>query len=69
MRGSRSTSPSARALTALAALPPRAERSLTDPYAQKRQPWGLYIFVLILAAIVGALWKTGLIARWLGGWG
>ena len=61
--------PFGRSLTAMAQLPPRAERSLSDPYAQKRQPWGLYIFVLILAAIIGALWKTGLIARWLGGWG
>ncbi|HXP30227.1 MAG TPA: hypothetical protein VN832_03995 [Stellaceae bacterium] len=59
--------PFGRSLTSLAQLPPRAERSLTDPYAQKRQPWGLYIFVLILAAVIGALWKTGLIARWLGG--
>ncbi len=41
-------------LTALAKLPEGAERSLTDPYAEKRSPWPLAIaiFILLIAAYV-----------------
>lgn len=39
-------------LTRLAHLPPGAERALTDPYAQKKNPWGW--IVLVVTAIVGA---------------
>lgn len=42
------------ALTHLAKLPSGAERSLTDPYAEKRRPWGWYLAIAILAAL--ALW-------------
>lgn len=45
-------------LTGLAQLPAGAQRSLTDPYADKRQPWGLYLFLLV--AVVGGFlvwWK------------
>jgi hypothetical protein len=38
-------------LTGLAQLPAGAQRSLSDPYADKRQPWGLYVFLLV--AVVG----------------
>lgn len=48
------------ALTQLAKLPEGADRALTDPYAEKRSPWKLY--VLLLAIVVGAL----LVAHWLG---
>ncbi|MCK9283024.1 MAG: hypothetical protein M0P39_01950 [Rhodocyclaceae bacterium] len=45
-------------LTALAELPPGAERALTDPYADKKAPWGLYLFVVaLLAGGAFALWK------------
>lgn len=37
-------------LTQLAKLPEGAERSLKDPYAEQRTPWGLYAFVLIAGA-------------------
>ncbi|MDK9724089.1 MAG: hypothetical protein OEL88_04310 [Sterolibacteriaceae bacterium MAG5] len=40
-------------LTQLAQLPANAERSLTDPYAEKKRPWGVYLavgLVLLLAA-------------------
>lgn len=37
------------ALTQLAKLPEGAERSLSDPYAEKKQPWGFYLFMLIVA--------------------
>jgi hypothetical protein len=53
-------------LTDLAALPPGAERSLTDPFAEKRRPWKTY---LVLAAILGALaylGYQGYLGQWLG---
>jgi hypothetical protein len=50
------------ALTQLARLPEGAERTLSDPYAEKQSPWKLY---LLLAAIaVGAV----LVVHWMGGW-
>jgi len=39
------------ALTHLAKLPAGAERSLSDPYAEKRRPWGIYLAIAILAAL------------------
>ncbi len=48
------------ALTQLARLPEGADRALTDPYAEKRSPWKLY--VLLVAIAVGV--ALGL--HWLG---
>lgn len=48
------------ALTQLARLPEGADRALTDPYAEKRSPWRVY--VLLLAILVGAV----LVAQWKG---
>ncbi len=45
-------------LTQLAQLPPDAERALTDPYAEKKRPWALYlgiVAVLLLAAFAWVL--------------
>ncbi len=50
--------PFGRTLTSLAQLPERAERSLTDPYAERRQPWGLYLAALILIGAGIAAWRT-----------
>jgi hypothetical protein len=53
-------------LTASARLPENAERSLADPFAEKRSPWKLY---LVLAALLVAglfLWRHGYLARWFG---
>jgi len=50
-------------LTASARLPENAERSLVDPFAEKKRPWKLY---LVLAALLGAvlgLWRRGGFAR------
>ncbi|MDT8989316.1 hypothetical protein RQP54_00410 [Curvibacter sp. APW13] len=47
-------------LTQLAQLPANAERALTDPYAEKDTPWGLY--AVVLAILVAGLywgWKSG----------
>lgn len=41
------------ALTAVAALPEGSRRSLSDPYAQKKQPWRLYLLILLLVVAAG----------------
>jgi hypothetical protein len=48
------------ALTQLARLPEGADRALSDPYAEKRSPWKLY--VLLAAIVVGVV----LSLHWLG---
>jgi hypothetical protein len=50
-------------LTTLAKLPEGAERSLTDPFAEKRQPWGLYLFGVGVLAVAAIVWRSGLLAR------
>jgi hypothetical protein len=52
------------ALTHLAHLPAGAERSLTDPYADKKTPWRRYL-TLILLVVVGWAWFGGKLDRWL----
>jgi len=47
-------------LTHLAKLPPGAERSLNDPYAEKQVPWRLYLALLIvIGAAAAAVWMSG----------
>jgi len=55
------------ALTALPRLPPQAERSLSDPYADKRRPWPLYGAIAIVLAALIVAWRLGLFKRWIGG--
>ncbi len=55
------------ALTALARLPELAERSLSDPYADKRRPWPLYGAIVIVPVVLIAAWRLGLFKRWIGG--
>ncbi len=57
--------PFGRALTAMAHLPERAERALTDPYAEKKRPWGLYLTLVAILLILIGLWRYGFIAHWL----
>jgi hypothetical protein len=52
-------------LTGLAALPPGAQRSLRDPFAQKKTPWKTYLFLAILLAVLGELWYLGVLEK---GW-
>jgi hypothetical protein len=54
------------ALTQVARLPPGARRELRDPFAEKRRPWGLYLFLLVLLA-VPALWFFGTLDTYLPG--
>ena len=59
--------PLGRSLTGTAALPPGAERSLVDPYAEKRRLWPRVLLVLLLLGAAGfGLWKTGYLSDWLG---
>ncbi len=44
-------------LTQLAKLPEGAQRSLSDPYAEKRTPWTFYLTVILLA-LVTYVWFT-----------
>ncbi len=53
-------------LTAAAKLPENAERSLIDPFAEKKTPWALYLFLGALAAALVYLWRAGYLAAWLG---
>ena len=46
------------ALTHVAALPKGSERSLDDPYAEKRRPWKAYTIVGLLLVLAG-LWYLG----------
>jgi hypothetical protein len=55
------------ALTALARLPEHADRSLIDPYADKRRPWALYAGIALALAALAAAWRLGLFNRWIGG--
>ncbi len=57
--------PLGRSLTAVATLPKGAERSLKDPFAQKRSPWPrIIVTLLLLAGICFCLWKSGYATRW-----
>ena len=38
------------ALTQVATLPPGTQRDLVDPFAEKKKPWKLYLFLLIVAS-------------------
>ena len=51
-------------LTALAELPEGAERSLVDPFAEKKRPWTDYLLLAALLAIGAAsAWQFGLFDR------
>jgi hypothetical protein len=51
-------------LTRTAQLPRGAQRSMRDPFAEKKRPWKFYLFVLILLAAFGVLWQKGYVTKW-----
>jgi hypothetical protein len=56
------------ALTAVAVLPPGAERSITDAYADKKSPWpALIILAIALACAAYVFNRQGKIYEWTGG--
>lgn len=46
-------------LTQMAVLPAGAQRSLTDPYAEKKRPWKFYLFILLLLGSMAYLMQSG----------
>ncbi len=58
--------PLGRSLTALPKIPAGSERSLVDPYAEKKSAWPKVIFwLLVLAGIVWGLYRTNLLHKML----
>lgn len=55
-----------RALTHSATLPDGAQRSLHDPYAEKRSPWLMWTMLIALTVFAVMLWRYGFIQKWLG---
>jgi hypothetical protein len=51
-------------LTKEAVLPPGSSRDMTDPFAEKKRPWGFYVFLVVLLALGGA-WYLGKLNRFL----
>lgn len=47
-----------KSLTSLAELPEGAQKDHVDPYADKKRPWGFYVFLLLLLAAAFA-WYIG----------
>ncbi|MDO9188354.1 MAG: hypothetical protein Q7U24_00675 [Sulfurimicrobium sp.] len=47
------------ALTGIARLPEGAERSLVDPFADKRRPWKTYLFLITLVVALVWMWWRG----------
>jgi hypothetical protein len=54
--------PLGESLTRVATLPKGAARDFTDPFAEKRRPWGLYITLLALLALA-LTWFFGKLDR------
>ena len=46
------------ALTSIAELPRGAKRIKKDPFAEKKRPWSLYIFILIIISIIVLLFRN-----------
>jgi len=53
-------------LTGTAELPRGAQRSMRDPFADKKRPWKFYLFLAIVFAVLGALWQKGYLGEWWG---
>ncbi|MDK9708023.1 MAG: hypothetical protein OEL83_13355 [Desulforhopalus sp.] len=48
-------------LTKMAVLPKGAERSLADPFAEKKTPWKFWVFLVVLVMALGFAWNKGYI--------
>jgi hypothetical protein len=59
--------PFGESLTTLAALPPGSLPPLTDPFAEKKKPWKLYVWIFVIALVLaaGAVWRFGLLDAYL----
>jgi hypothetical protein len=52
------------AMTELAKLPKGAQRSLDDPFADKRTPWKRWVFLIVVLVLAGT-WYVGKLDRYL----
>ncbi|MGE0787312.1 MAG: hypothetical protein AB7S26_16690 [Sandaracinaceae bacterium] len=52
-------------LTKEAELPPGSSRDLSDPFAEKRRPWGFYVALVLLLVAAGWSYRQGWFDRWL----
>ena len=52
------------ALTELAKLPPNAQRSLDDPFADKKTPWKRWVFLVVVLVLAGT-WYVGKLDKYL----
>ncbi len=50
-------------LTKMAELPKGAERSLVDPFAEKKTPWKRWVFLLVLLTALGFAWNKGYVQQ------
>jgi hypothetical protein len=50
-------------LTASARLPENAERSLVDPFAEKKHSGIIYLILIVLAVVFLVLWRMGCLSR------
>ena len=50
-------------LTKMAALPKGAERSLIDPFAEKKTPWKRWVFLAVLLVALGFAWNKGYLQK------
>ena len=51
-------------LTKMAVLPKGSDRTLADPFAEKKTPWKRWVFLLVLLMGLGFAWNKGYIAEW-----
>ncbi len=51
-------------LTKMAMLPKGSERTLVDPFAEKKTPWKRWAFLLVLLMALGFAWNKGYIQEW-----
>ncbi|MBL0226434.1 MAG: hypothetical protein IPQ16_12955 [Geobacteraceae bacterium] len=48
-------------LTGLSRLPPGAVRKLSDPFEEKKTPWRIWVFLMLIVVALLLLWKMNLI--------
>lgn len=57
--------PFGRSLTQIAALPEGAQRSLNDPFEEKKRPWVFYVVLVLLLGAGVYFWRTGHLKTWM----
>ena len=58
----RNNVPFGASMTGVASLPAGASRSLSDPFAEKKRPWKLWLLLAVIVVGLVAGWQLGLTA-------